>query len=153
MTITDITEGDELTILVAQENRRRSLNEKRMQYAAHMIGLPGFDKCLKAEEDAIKGTKATQQSYRTDFGIYQKWADQNGIQRFPSHPEMLATFLLEQAATGKSMSRLKRMLASVKWANRMNGSPFDDDDVVLRATMRWIELRQDEQKQKDKEIN
>ena len=45
------------------------------------------------------------------------------------------------------------MLASVKWANRMNGSPFDDDDVVLRATMRWIELRQDEQKQKDKEIN
>ncbi len=65
-------------------------------------------------------------------------AVREGISHLPANPEVVATFISSEAATGIRPSTIGRRLAAIRYAHRLAGEPTPTDAELVGVTMRGI---------------
>ncbi len=99
---------------------------------------------LEAERDATRAymqnekASGTRRAYASDFRIFSDWCRARGISHLPANPEVVATFISSEAATGIRPSTIGRRLAAIRYAHRLAGEPTPTDAELVGVTMRGI---------------
>lgn len=65
--------------------------------------------------------EATLRAYGSDWGHFQDWCWERGLDPLPAAPEVVATWLAALALKGKADSTITRHLAAIGWKHRQDG--------------------------------
>jgi hypothetical protein len=89
---------------------------------------------------------STARQYKDIFRAFAAFCDENKYPSLPTTPEILASYLLDQAAAGMKPSKLDRIIAGVKWAHRLSDLGGKQalhlacsfDDPIIPAVLRFV---------------
>jgi len=108
-----------------------------------------LDADLKWATDRALGknfSASTARQYKDIFRAFAAFCDEHKYPSLPTAPEILASYLLEQAAAGMKPSALDRIVAGVKWAHRLADLGGKQalhlacsfDDPIIPAVLRFV---------------
>ena len=127
-----------------EEQRRKQEAEEAKQEAAaqeildraESIFLPWLKPYLATENATTRITP----KQKIDFKSFQQYCGKWGlIPQIPAPPQMVATFLLEEAPGG--VAHVSRLLKSISTVHRaVNNQDDPTDDILVRAVMRFIKV-------------
>ena len=127
-----------------EEQRRQQEAEEAKQEAAgqeildraESIFLPWLKPYLATENATTRITP----KQKIDFKSFQQYCGKWGlIPQIPAAPQMVATFLLEEAPGG--VAHVCRLLKSISTVHRaVNNQDDPTDDILVRAVMRFIKV-------------
>ena len=127
-----------------EEQRRKQEAEEAKQEAAaqeildraESIFLPWLKPYLATENATTRITP----KQKIDFKSFQQYCGKWGlIPQIPAAPQMVATFLLEEAPGG--VAHVCRLLKSISTVHRaVNNQDDPTDDILVRAVMRFIKV-------------
>jgi len=132
--------------------QRERLSEQRLDSRSRLIEIPGIYAAIKAEAEADLGSKELQAKYRKAFQEFREFCVANDLPALPSFPEAVAEFLLHAAAKGRSMARLRTIVAAITYAHgwsRNDTAYAFDTDVTVRGVLSWIQKCKDQEKKKN----
>jgi site-specific recombinase XerD len=66
---------------------------------------------------------ATHRAYNSDWIIYTDWCRTRGLEAMPAHPEQIAAFVANQAASGLKPSTIERRVAAIGHHHRTSNYP------------------------------
>jgi hypothetical protein len=146
-------------LAIEESARCREIEQVRAEVASHFRGV--IDDDLRWATDRALGqhySKHTIRQYKGMFGRFRDWCSEHKYPSLPSTPEIVAAYLLEQAADMKP-TELERILAAVKWAHLLydQGGPrlmhhsCNFDDPLLVAVLRFARRCHDEEQAKKAE--
>ena len=103
---------------------------------AESIFLPWLKPYLATENATTRITP----KQKIDFKSFQQYCGKWGlIPQIPAAPQMVATFLLEEAPGG--VAHVCRLLKSISTVHRaVNNQDDPTDDILVRAVMRFIKV-------------
>jgi len=126
-----------------EEQRRKQEAEEAKQEAAaqeildraESIFLPWLKPYLATENATTRITP----KQKIDFKSFQQYCGKWGlIPQIPAAPQMVATFLLEEAPGG--VAHVCRLLKSISTVHRAVNQDDPTDDILVRAVMRFIKV-------------
>jgi integrase len=92
----------------------------------------------QAREFASQAKAAnTIKAYRSDWGHFQAWSAENGLQALPATPQAVALYLADLASSMK-VSSLRRRLASISQAHSAAGNDSPTSAAAVRAVLAGI---------------
>ena len=104
--------------------------------APHILG-----EHLDAELDA-KHAENTVKMYNSDIRRFTKYCREQGVMALPAAPESVFAFLTEEMVgvdRPPPLRSVKRMIASISDWHRRAQLWSPTDDVLVRATVKWVE--------------
>ena len=77
----------------------------------------------------------TIRAYSSDWGQFESWCDERGLEALPARPEAVATYLAVLAQAGRADSTIGRHLAAIGWQHRQRGhaTPTARDERMIVA--------------------
>ena len=108
------------------------------------VGSAGVSALLQAEVDTAKAfaleqhAPATRRAYRADWRLFEVWCAARAIAPLPATPEIIATFLGAQAASGSKASTLGRRTAAIRYAHALAKHESPTNAELVKATLRGI---------------
>jgi hypothetical protein len=146
----EMKEADRLVNGAIREKVRRAEFEQQRVELPQVIASIAYDE-LVIETQRSYGTESTRSTYKSDFGSFQNWCNDNEYPSLPSSPEIVAIYLLTRAKEGAQPARLQRMVSAVKFYHNWANHSFDHEDVQIKAVQRFIRRCADEQKEIEQE--
>ena len=98
------------------------------------------------EDRCTRPTKAIQRAYRSAFLRYKDFCVDQDLPYLPAQPEIVSHYLIHLGCESKQLASLKRAINAIKFFSQQAGMPFEADDILIRATFRWITRRYEEMK-------
>ena len=102
---------------------------------AESIFLPWLKPCLATENATTRITPKQKNAFKSFQQYCEKWGL---IPQIPAPPQMVATFLLEEAPGG--VAHVSRLLKSISTVHRAVNQDDPTDDILVRAVMRFIKV-------------
>jgi hypothetical protein len=126
-----------------------NFEQKRVELGQELVSI--FYDDVVAETNKDYASPSMRESYKVLFSAFQTWCAEQEHPSLPSCPEVVVLYLLVKAGERTPLSQLSRIINAVRHYHRWAEKPFDAEDVLIRAAMRWIKRRYDEQKELDRE--
>jgi hypothetical protein len=137
---------DPIAKAVDEKIKQMALAETRCKLANVLMEILYDDIC--AETAAQQGTESTHKTYRSDFGRFQRWASQNDLPALPSNAETVAHYILSEAKTNGRPEGLQRSIQAIAFTHKWADQPFDPNDVLIKAVMRFVKRSWEEELEK-----
>lgn len=135
-------ERDRLKRIYEEEEKARALaeEEERQAHELYVIesALLGFlhrDLNELFQQKRAPYSKATLQSYRSDWKAFERTAISRGLSELPAEPNLVALHLMLEAAKG--MKALARVKSAISYKHRVCGLPDPTLDPMVEAAMRY----------------
>jgi hypothetical protein len=117
--------------------RQKELEFELMRvHLASAITSTLYDDMVAVADEAF-GTESTRKTYKSDFNRYARWCEEQHLPSLPTAPEVTAHFLLHLGKTVKP-GGIDRMIQAIAYHHRWARQPFDPDDEIIRATVRFL---------------
>ena len=103
-------------------------------------GLPGEIQAARYYRVRAKSAN-TVRAYVSDWGQFEAWCDERGLETLPARAEVVATYLASLAKAGKADSTIGRHLAAIGWQHRQQGyvpPTARDTRMVIADTLAGI---------------
>jgi len=153
--VRDLTAEKLLDLAIEHSAECRAVEQLRAEVASHFVGF--LDDDLKWATDRCLGKNFSPHTLRQYKGMFQRFAAFCAEHNYPSlqtTPEILASYLLEQAAAGVKPKMLDRIVAAVKWAHllydqgghRLMHHSCNFDDPIIPAVLRMARRGHDEER-------
>jgi integrase len=101
-----------------------------------------LERYLERAREYARGAKAdsTWRAYRSDWGHFLAWCQEQGLPALPAEPATVAAYLVFMAdAAGARVSTIQRRLSAIAQAHRAAGAePPPTGDWTVRQVMRGI---------------
>jgi hypothetical protein len=143
-------------LAIEESARCREIEQLRVEVASHFLGILDDDLRWAADRCLGKNFSAnTLRQYKGQFQRFRDWCAEFKYPSLPTVPEVLASYLLQQAADGTKPTALERILAAVKWAHLVydqGGGPglvhhsCNFDDPIILAVLRLARRTCDEER-------
>lgn len=94
--------------------------------------------------DLMESSKspATRKAYRRDWDTFLAWCAQEGVQPMPAHPISLVLFLDTLRQEGKKSSTIRRALAAVAHAHKLQGHASPAKDWKVLEALKGLERKE-----------
>src|SRR5262245_25231002 len=109
---------------------------------------------LDAELDA-KPADNTAKMYNSDIARFVRYCPEQGVTALGAAPEVVCAFLIEIAGVDRTppLRSVKRMIAAIGDLHRRAELWNPCDDVLVRATVKWVEARTREEMKSNGHVN
>ena len=89
---------------------------------------------------AVAASRAdnTRTQYRSGWGLWCRWAEENGHQSLPAEPLAVAGYLAERAGRGARVATVQSARASISAAHRFAGLPDPTKHELVQAAMKGL---------------
>ena len=89
---------------------------------------------------AVAASRAdnTRTQYRSGWGLWCRWAEENGHQSLPGEPLAVAGYLAERAGRGARVATVQSARASISAAHRFAGVPDPTKHELVQAAMKGL---------------
>jgi hypothetical protein len=133
---------------IKEKGAKQERAQQRIELAK-IISTLCYDELI-AETGKAAGTESTRQTYRNDFNRIESWCRDQHLPALPTSPEVLAFFIITQAQEFRP-ERLQRVISAIKYFHNWAEQPLADDDVQVKAALRFVRRCAEEQRELDKE--
>jgi site-specific recombinase XerD len=92
---------------------------------------------LETAADLASNSRAasTRAANASDWRIFTRWSETQGLCPMPASPATVAAFLADQVKAGMKPSTLGRRLAAIKYRHKTAGEDSPTDDVAVKAVL------------------
>ena len=103
-------------------------------------GVQLDEKRRESVRAAVAASRAdnTRTQYRSGWGLWCRWAEENGHQSLPAEPLAVAGYLAERAGRGARVATVQSARASISAAHRFAGLPDPTKHELVQAAMKGL---------------
>ena len=97
-----------------------------------------FERLLEQSRELAKNTVSenTKRSYSSDFGIFEKWCDENDLVSLPATIPTIAAYVAACKERRLKTATVERYLSSISQAHELSGYDNPTVDPMVRETMK-----------------
>lgn len=108
--------------------------------SAALPPAPALTEALKSATDYAAASKsaATKRAYRADWMDFSAWCESVNAAALPAEPAVLASYLAQLADRGKKVSTIRRRLAAIAYAHRLEGLETPGSAEPVRVVLSGI---------------
>lgn len=100
----------------------------------------------RAASTILEGvSEETRRAYTRDWGAWEAWAVEHGLEAFPARPEPLCTYLQHLADEGLAFATIQRRCAAVASRHIRQGHPSPWKHPMVKAMLRGLATKLDTQ--------
>lgn len=81
---------------------------------------------------------STNKAYRTDFGRFESWATEQGLESMPADPQVVALYITHMNDLLKAPATIRRALAGISKAHQVRRMPSPTNDPEVSEVMKGI---------------
>src|SRR5690348_17022918 len=87
---------------------------------------------------AASRSEATVRAYRSDLADFEGWCRDRSLSFLPAAPEVVADYIADLAAAGRSSATITRRLSAISQGHKMAGFESPTGDQLVRMTSAGI---------------